>query len=335
MRSRTDSFIVTRSVLERTVKAVFLDYGTMGPGLNLDSLRDAVNELAVYDRTRSADVVARVRDAELIFTNKNRLTPEILEQLPKLRFIGLTATGSDNIDLETARSYDIAVANIRDYCTHSVVEHVFGVLLTLTHNLNRYQASVRVGEWQTANEPFLLSHPIRDFSKMRMGIVGYGALGKGVASMARSFGMTVLISARPGSSEIPAERVSFDDIISDADVISLHCPLNEETLDLFSDDVFRRMKKTAVLINTARGGLINSTALAAALKNGDIAAAAVDVLPTEPPVDGDPLLDYVGDNLIVTPHIAWASDEARQNAIDELAANARAFIAGKERNRIA
>ncbi len=317
------------------MKAVFLDYATMGPGLNLDGLRDAVDELTVYDDTRRHEVVERVGDAEIIFTNKNRLTPEILGELPNLKFVGLTATGSDNVDLETAKQHGVAVANIREYCTESVVEHVFGVLLMLCHSLERYAATVRAGEWQRCEDPLLLTYPITELRGKTIGIVGYGALGKGVASAARVFGMQVLVSARPGADIVPDDRTPFDDVISTADVITLHCPLNEKTRRLLGADEFARMKSSAIVINTARGGLIDSSALAAALESGAIAGAAIDVLPQEPPTDGDPLLDYDGDNLIVTPHIAWASAEARQNAVDELEANTRAFIAGEERNRVA
>ena len=169
---------------------------------------------------------------------------------------------------------------------------------------------------------------------MTLGIVGYGALGRGVAGVGRAFGMNVLVSARPGSPETYDNRVSFERTLEKADVISLHCPLNDDTRNMMGAKQFRKMKNTAILINTARGGLVDSAALAEALRTGEIAAAAVDVLPKEPPVDGDPLLDYEGDNLIVTPHIAWATNEARQNAIDELAANTRAFLAGEERNRV-
>ena len=169
---------------------------------------------------------------------------------------------------------------------------------------------------------------------MTLGVVGYGALGQGVARIAREFGMQVLVSARPGTDAVPEKRVSFGNLLAASDVISLHCPLNDETRNLFGADEFRAMKKSALLINTARGGLVDSQALADALANGEIAAAAIDVLPEEPPVDGDPLLDYAGENLIVTPHIAWATDDARQNAIDELAANTRAFLDGIDRNRI-
>ncbi len=176
------------------MKAVFLDYATMGPGLNLDGLRDAVDELTVYDNTRKHEVIERVGDADIIFTNKNRLTPEILSELPNLKFVGLTATGSDNVDLETAKQYGVAVANIRDYCTESVVEHVFGVLLMLSHSLQRYAATVRAGEWQSCKDPLLLDYPVTELCGKTLGIVGYGALGKGVARMAEAFGMRVVVS---------------------------------------------------------------------------------------------------------------------------------------------
>jgi glycerate dehydrogenase len=180
----------------------------------------------------------------------------------------------------------------------------------------------------------MLHYPVKELSAMTLGVVGYGALGQGVARIGREFGMDVLVSARPGAATIPGDRVGFNRLLAEADVVSLHCPLTAETRNLFGAREFGAMKPSAIFINTARGGLVDSQALADALSNGDIAAAAIDVLPKEPPVHGDPLLDYDGDNLIVTPHIAWATDEARQNAIDELAANTRAFLEGIDRNRI-
>lgn len=169
---------------------------------------------------------------------------------------------------------------------------------------------------------------------MTLGIVGCGELGRGVARMAREFGMQVLLSVRPGSTTVADDRVSFDEMLRRSDAISLHCQLNEQTRNLFGANEFRRMKSDAILINTARGALIDSAALVGALRNGEIGAAAVDVLPKEPPVDGDPLLDYTGDNLIITPHIAWATYESRQGAIRELAANVAAFLRGEKRNRV-
>ena len=316
------------------MKAVFLDFDTMGTGLDLEPLRRVTPDLEVYDFTGNEQVEARIRDADIVFTNKIRLSETLLATARKLKYIGLTATGTDNIDIETARKNGIAVANIRGYCTGSVVEHVFGVLLMLTHSLAGFRESVRAGDWQASGDPFLLTHPVRELSAMTMGIVGFGALGQGVARIGKAFGMNIIISARPDSSNVGDDRVAFDEVLKQADVISLHCPLNDETRNLFGAGQFKLMKKSAFLINTARGGLVDSAALADALRNGDIAAAAVDVLPKEPPTDGDPLLDYEGENLIVTPHIAWATNEARQNAIDELAANVQAFLAGEERNRV-
>lgn len=316
------------------MKAVFLDYATMGGGLDTGPLREVVEELVIHDVTPEKSVAERIRDADAVLTNKVRLTPELIAAAPELKFIGLTATGTDNIDLAAAREHGIAVANIRDYCTASVVEHVFGVLLMLTHSLPLFHRSVRQGLWQNSDDPFLLIHPVRELSAMTLGIVGYGALGRGVAETAAAFGMDVLVSARRGAADVPVGRVPFDDVLADSDVVTLHCPLDENTRGLIGARELAAMKRTAILLNTARGGLVESQALADALRSAQIAAAAVDVLPQEPPAAGDPLLDYEGDNLIVTPHVAWATHEARQNAIGELAANIRAFANGENRNRV-
>ena len=316
------------------MNAVFLDYATMGPGLDFEQLRRYLPDLELFDETPDGLIAERIADAEFVFANKIRLTEELFQQAPKLRFIGLTATGTDNVDVMTAQKHGVAVCNIRGYCTQSVVEHVFGLLLTLTHSLNRYNALVRAGEWQTAQDFCMLTYPMRELSAMTLGIVGFGALGRGVADMAQAFGMNVIVSVRPGSGTVDDDRVAFDDLLARADVISLHCPLNDQTDKLFDADAFRKMKTGAFLINTARGGLVASEALVAALESGHLAGAAIDVLPQEPPVRGDPVLDYKGDNLIVTPHVAWATDEARQNSIVELAANVEAFLKGEERNRV-
>ncbi|MDX1507211.1 MAG: D-2-hydroxyacid dehydrogenase [Woeseiaceae bacterium] len=316
------------------MKAVFLDYDTMGPGLDLEPLYAVTPDLTIHDSTAANEIAERIADADIVFTNKINLTESLLASASRLKLVALTATGTDNVDLEQAAKSGIAVANIRDYCTESVVEHVFGTLLMLTRSLAGYRSSVAAGDWQNAGNPVLFSHPLRELSAMTLGIVGFGSLGKGVAAAGKAFGMDVIVSARPGADDVAPGRVEFDRVLATADVISLHCPLNDRTRNLFAADQFSAMKDSAFLINTARGGLVDSRALADALANGDIAGAAVDVLPEEPPVNGDPLLDYDGDNLIVTPHIAWATNEARQNAIDELAANAAAFIAGDSRNRV-
>jgi len=316
------------------MKAVFLDYATMGPGLDLHPLRSLLPELEVFDDTDDDQVIARIGDAEFVFANKIRLTHELLDSAAEIRFIGLTATGTDNIDVEAARQHGVAVCNIRAYCTQSVVEHVFGLLLTLTHSLNRYAAAVRAGDWQRAPDFCILKFPIRELSAMTLGIVGYGTLGQGVAGIAQAFDMKVLVAVRPGSDTVDDDRVSFEELLERSDVVSLHCPLNEQTHKLFDAAAFAKMKDGAILINTARGGLVDSAALVDALQSGHLAGAAIDVLPEEPPARGDPILDYKSDNLVVTPHIAWASNEARQNSIDELAANVEAFLAGEERNRV-
>jgi glycerate dehydrogenase len=316
------------------MKAVFLDYATMGDGLDLSGLQALFSELILFEHSDAADIPARIQDAEFVFTNKVQLTDALIAAAPRLRYIGLTATGTDNIDLEAARRSGVAVANIRAYCTESVVEHVIGVLLMLTHNLHRYDASVKAGNWQRAQQFCMLTYPIRQLSNMTLGIVGYGDLGQGVAAAARAFGMSVVVAARPEATEIPASRVALEELLATADVISLHCPLTEQTRNLIDRDALARMRPGAILINTARGALVEAAALVDALRSGRIAAAAIDVLAEEPPVGGNPLLDYAGENLLITPHVAWATDQARQNAIDQLAAAAAASLAGEQINRV-
>jgi len=316
------------------MKAVFLDYSTLGPDLDTSPLSDLIPDFRFFDATSADQVGGRICDAEFAVANKVRLDDQLMEQAPKLRFIGLTATGTDNIDLDSARRRGIAVCNIRGYCSRSVTEHVFGVLLMLTHNLHRYAAAVRAGEWQKSQVFCMHRYPVRELSSMTMGIVGHGELGSSVADRAREFGMNVEICARPGSDTVPADRVSFDELLERSDVISLHCPLTAATENLVGEPELQRMKPSSILVNTARGALINSAALVAALESGEIAAAAIDVLLEEPPLNGDPLLDYAGDNLIVTPHIAWSTEQARQDAVNQLAANIAAFINGEQRNRV-
>lgn len=316
------------------MKAVMLDWATMGPDLDTSELRALLPELEFFDASSDDEIAERIAGAEIVLGNKAMISESLFANAPEMRFIGLTATGTDVIDLAAAKKYGVAVANIRAYCTESVVEHVFGCMLNLAHNLSNYAADVRAGAWQDAGIFCLLDRPSRQLSAMTLGIVGFGELGKGVARIAGAFGMDVLVAARPGAGSVPDGRVAFDELLARADVISLHCPLTDATRGLFGADQFRRMKSTAMLINTARGALVDSAALAEALQNGDIGGAAIDVLPKEPPVDGDPLLDYEGGNLLLTPHIAWATREARQNAVDELTANVRAFLEGRERNRV-
>ena len=319
------------------MKAAFLDFATVGSDeIDVAPLEGVTDELTVFDNTAPNDITDRIAGCEFVYINKVRMTRDIFAAAPDLRFVGLIATGVDNVDLDAAKEHGVAVCNIRAYCTRSVVEHVFAVLLNLTHSIGRYNTSVRAGDWQKATDFCMLGHPIRELSAMTMGIIGYGELGKAVANVAQAFGMTVMIGRRPGSAPSDGDgRVDLDLLLKSCDVVSLHCPLTDETRGLIGKDELEQMKSSAILINTARGRLVDSTALSDALANGAIAAAGIDVLSQEPPIDGDPLLDYKGENLIVTPHTAWATVEARQNAINEVAANARAFLNGEKRNRVA
>ena len=306
----------------------------MGPGLDTSELRALLPELELYDVTGDDQIAERIAGAEIVLGNKVLISESLFAGAPEMRFIGLTATGTDNVDLEAARRHDVAVANIRAYCSQSVAEHVFACVLHFAHSIGSYTKDVRAGAWQDAEVFCLITHPITELSAMTLGIVGYGELGKTVARISESFGMEVIVAARPGTNEVPEGRVSMDELLARSDVITLHCPLTAATRGLLGEAEFKAMKSSAVLVNTARGGLVDSAALARALKNGEIAGAAVDVLPKEPPAGGDPLLDYEGDNLLVTPHIAWGTLSARQNAIDELTANIAAFLKGERRNRV-
>ena len=316
------------------MKGVFLDFATLGTEPDPAPLFELLPALEIHAATPAGKLVERIADADCVLANKARIDDAAMAAAPGLRYIGLTATGTDNVDLAAARRRGIAVTNIRAYCTRSVTEHVFGVLLCLTRNLRRYHDAVRAGAWQASANFCLLDWPIRELSAMRIGIVGYGELGRALARTAEAFGMEVLVAARRGAAAAEG-RVPFDEVLRRADVISLHCPLTPETRQLFGREEFARMQRTAILVNTARGALVDTAALADALREGRIGGAAIDVLPQEPPLDGDPLLDYDGPNLVLTPHIAWATVEARQNAITELARNLRAWLAGQERNRVA
>lgn len=315
--------------------SVFLDYATVSANDDLDAtpLRRVLPDLELCDRTAQADVAARVADAEVVMLNKLRITREIMQAAPSLKLIALSATGTDNIDLVAAREHGIAVCNIRDYCTASVVQHVFGALLLLTHRLREYDALVRAGAWQRGEHFCLLDYPVRELLGQKLGIVGYGALGKGVANVARCFGMDVLVSNRPGGPREPG-RLDLDELLPQVDVLSLHCPLTRDTQGLLGASRLARMKPDAVLINTARGALVDPQALADALRAGRLGGAAIDVLPREPPTDGSPLLAPDVPNLIVTPHIAWAARESRQRCLEEIAANVADFRRGGRRGRV-
>ena len=315
--------------------AVFLDYATVSFDGDLDprSLHAALPGLEIRDHTAPHEIAARVAGREVVLVNKLRITREIIEASPSLRLIALAATGTNNVDLVAASERGIAVCNLRDYCTASVVQHVFGVLLLLTQKLREYDALVRSGAWQRGEQFCLLDYPIRELVGRRLGIVGFGTLGRGVARAATAFGMEVLVANRPGGSPVPG-RLDLDELLAAVDVLSLHCPLTAATQGMIGASRLSLMKRDAVLINTARGALVDAEALANALRGRMLGGAAIDVLSQEPPVDGSPLLAGDIPNLIVTPHIAWAAREARQRCIDEMAANVADFRRGGRRGRV-
>lgn len=287
-----------------------------------------------FGETTPEQVVERLAPATIAICNKVQLRSEALSQLPKLRLIAVAATGVDNVDLAYCRSHDIAVCNTRGYAVNSLPEHALMLMLALRRNLIAYRADVKAGHWHEARQFCLLDHPIGDLKGARLGIVGFGKLGRSMAQLGRAIGMEVIVAERKDASVVRADRVSFTDLLRLSDVISLHCPLTEETKNLIGADELKQMKPNAILINTARGGLIDDRALLDALESGRIAGAGIDVLRNEPPRDGNPLLDADLPNLIVTPHNAWASRQAMQTLADQLIDNLEAFVRGEPQNLI-
>ena len=316
------------------MRAVFLDFATMGPGVSTARL-DALVSTDYFQRSEPDTVAGRIKAADIVIVNKVDLSGGTLAAAEKLRLVVLAATGTDNVDLETARQRGIAVANIRDYCTPSVAQHVLGVMLALTHHLPEYHQRVQAGTWGKSADFCLFDFPIRELAGLTIGIVGLGNLGGAVARLAQALGMSVKVAQRPGvdvSSD--SDRLPLAQLLPQVDVLSLHCPLTGETRHLIGADQFRQMKSDAILINTARGALVDTAALARALRSGAIGGAAIDVLPQEPPVGGDPLLAPDIPNLILTPHTAWAARESRQRGMDQVAENVAAFLNSERLRRV-
>jgi glycerate dehydrogenase len=315
------------------LKTVFLDYDTVSAGdLDTSSLREAAGELILYECSESM-IAVRIHDADAVLLNKLELTRELLLGAPRLRLVALAGTGTNNVDLVAARERGIAVCNVRAYCTASVVQQVWGLILSLTQHVDEFSRLSKDGSWTKDGGGTVLRYPIRELQGRVFGVVGWGELGRGAARIAETFGMRVVIANRPGRPP-GHERMNLDELLAMADIVSLHCPLTDATRGLIGARELKLMKPDALLINTARGALIDSAALAAALKAGKLGGAGLDVLPQEPPVDGDPLLERGIPNLLVTPHIAWAAREARQRCIDEMAANIRDYCSGGRRGRV-
>jgi glycerate dehydrogenase len=303
-------------------RIVFLDRSTLEANVRRPAFE---HEWTEYAMTAPSEVVERLRGATIAITNKVRLREAELSRLLDLKFIAVAATGMDIIDLDYCRKRNLPVSNVRNYARHSVPEHVLMLILSLRRNLFHYREEVARGNWQQAIGFCLLTHPIRDLHESTLGLIGYGALGQAVEKLALAFGMRVVISEHKDAREIRAGRMGFEDVLRASDIVSLHCPLNEKTRGLIGKREFEMMRPSALLINTARGGLVDEAALATALRSGLIAGAGFDVLTKEPPREGNPLLELNLPNFILTPHIAWASREAMQALADQLIDNIEAF----------
>jgi glycerate dehydrogenase len=287
-----------------------------------------------YAHTPADQVVPHLRHATIAIINKVQLSNEILAQLPRLKMVAISATGYNGIDIAACRQRGIAVANIRNYAIHTVPEHVFALVLALRRNLLAYRREIEQGAWQKSEQFCLFTHHISELSGSTMGIIGEGAIGQGTAAIARGFGMRVLFAYHDSPKKKEIVLTPLDQVLAESDVLSLHCPLTPATQNLIGIDELRKMKRSALLINTARGGLVNETALVQALDEGLIAGAGFDVLTVEPPVNGNPLLDLRRANFILTPHVAWASDEAMQVLADQLIDNVEAWVAGRPQNLV-
>jgi len=310
---------------------VFLERNTFNVPFRKPSFE---HEWIDFGETTLDQVVDRLAQATIAICNKLQLRGDALAQLPKLRLIAVAATGVDNVDLAYCRSHNIAVCNTRGYAVNSLPEHALMLMLALRRNLFAYRADVKAGRWHEARQFCLLDHPIGDLKGTTLGIVGFGRLGRSMAQLGRAIGIEVIVAERKNATAVRADRVSFTDVLRLSDVISLHCPLTEETKNLIGADELQQMKPGAILINTARGGLIDDHPLLDALRSEHLAGAGIDVLRNEPPRHGNPLIDVDLPNLIVTPHNAWASRQAMQTLADQLIDNPEAFVNGQPQTLI-
>lgn len=308
--------------------------------LDRDSLKAKVRKLnfdsayTEHAKTSADEVVGKLKGATVAITNKVPLREEALAQLPDLKMIAVAATGYDVVDVAACKKRGIAVANIRNYAVHTVPEHAFALILALRRNIIAYRQDVENGVWQKSDQFCFFTHDIGDLFGATLGIIGEGALGQGTAKIARGFGMKVLFADHAPPKMEGVEFTPMEQVLAESDVISLHCPLTPDTKNIIGVEQFRKMKRNALLINTARGGLVDEAALIQALEEGLIAGAGFDVLTTEPPKNGHPLLDVRRPNFILTPHVAWASDGAMQFLADQLIDNIELWVAGKPQHLV-
>lgn len=314
------------------MRAVFLDSDSLDCGdLNMTTLIATVSQWQAYGATQPQQLHERVRGADIAISNKVVLDERIFALVPTLKLVCVAATGYNNIDLAAANRYGVTVCNARGYSTASVVQHVYAMLLSLYRRLPEYQKAVAKGDWQRSEQFCLLDYSMHELNGKTLGIVGYGALGRAVAKVAECFGMQVLLAQRPGG-RVQFGRIPLSEMLAQVDVLSLHCPLTPDTKGLIGSTELSLMKPSAILINTARGGIVDEAALVHALSCGELAGAGIDVLLEEPPTTLNPLLANEISNLIITPHVAWASLESRQRLVGELQKNIEAFQKGEPRN---
>ncbi|HEY8518410.1 MAG TPA: D-2-hydroxyacid dehydrogenase [Candidatus Binatia bacterium] len=320
------------------MRIVVLDGYTLNPGDNPWDELAALGDLQVHDRSARDEVVPRARGAEIVLTNKTVLDRAVLEQLPELRFIAVLATGYNVVDVAAARERGVLVSNVPEYGTDSVAQHTLALLLELAQRVGEHDAAVHAGEWQRCPDFSFWHQPPLELAGLTCGIVGFGRIGRRVGELVHALGMRVVASARPGGAarEAPAwpdfAWLPVEELFAQADVVTLHCPLTADNARFVDDALLGRMKRTALLINTARGALVDEHALARALREGTIAGAALDVVSEEPIRADNPLLD--APNLILTPHMAWASLAARRRLMATTVANVRAFLAGSPINLV-
>ncbi|HMT80901.1 MAG TPA: D-2-hydroxyacid dehydrogenase [Azonexus sp.] len=310
-----------------------------GESLIADVRRPAFDHAWVeHARTAPSQVIERLAGATIAITNKVPIDAASIAALPELKMIAISATWTNNVDLDACREHGIVVSNIRGYAGHTVPEHVMALLLALSRNLVAWRESLQAGGWQRSEQFCLFDHPIRDLHGATLGLIGAGTLGNGVARLAEAFGMRVLRAERKGAVVIRPGYTGFGEVLAVADAISLHCPLTADTQNLIGESELQMMKPSALLINTARGGIVDEAALIRALKAGWIGGAGFDVITAEPPPAGHPMLDpalLALPNFLLTPHVAWSSRPAMQTLADQLIDNIEAFVAGAPKNRVA
>jgi glycerate dehydrogenase len=315
------------------MKLVILDGYTENPGdLSWDWLNDLVDEYIVYDRTLPEDVLERSKDADILVTNKTVLTGEMLQSLPKLKFISTLSTGYNVIDTEVAKELGIPVSNIPAYSTDAVAQLVFALLLELTNHVAIHDKSVKDGEWTSCDHFCYTKTPLCELRDKTFGIVGFGKIGSAVAQIALAFGMKVIATTRTPKKDDRVEFVSFDELLGRSDYISVNCPLTPETRELFGKEAFEKYKNGAYFINTARGGVVDEQALFDALSSGKLSGAAIDVLTTEPMREDCILKD--APNITITPHVAWAAVETRRRVVEIVCENVKRFAEGKPQNLV-